>query len=83
MLGKIAGAFLGSKMAGRNDGLKGALLGVAGARIARGGLGRLGTLALVGYGAKKLYDWNRTRGASPRYPASATPAGGSTRSHGL
>lgn len=74
MLGKIAGAIVGSKMAGRNDGLKGALLGAAGARIASRGLGRFGTLALLGYGAKKLYDYNRSRRASPHYPAKATPA---------
>lgn len=29
MLGKLAGAFLGNRMAGRNDGVKGAILGVA------------------------------------------------------
>ena len=74
MLGKIAGAFLGSRIAGRNEGVKGALLGAAGAHIARRGLGGLGTLALAGYGAKKLYDWNRARRTSPRYPASAAPA---------
>ena len=75
MLGKLAGAFLGSRMAGRNDGLKGAILGAAGARIARRGLGPLGTALALGYGAKKLYEWNRGRRTSPSYPASATPAG--------
>jgi hypothetical protein len=74
MLGKIAGAIVGSKVAGRNDGLKGAILGAAGARIAARGLGPLGTAMLLGYGAKKLYEWNRTRRASPHYPAAATPA---------
>ena len=74
MLGKILGAVVGSKVAGRNEGVKGAVLGAAGASIARRGLGSLGTLALVGYGAKKLYDWNKDRKTSPRYPASATPA---------
>ena len=83
ILGKLAGAFVGSKLAGRNEGVKGALLGAAGAHIARRGLGGLGTLALAGYGAKKLYDWNRSRKASPRYPASATPARGNTRTHGV
>ena len=73
MLAKIAGAFLGNKMAGRNDGLKGALLGAAGAHVARRGLGGLGGMLALGYGAKKLYDWNRSRRTSPSYPASATP----------
>jgi len=75
MLGKIAGAFVGSKMAGRNDGLKGAFLGAAGARIARRGLGPLGTALALGYGAKKLYEWNQSRKTRPTYPASATPGG--------
>lgn len=83
MLGKIAGAFIGNRIAGRNDGLKGALLGAAGARIAARGLGPLGTALMVGYGAKKLIDWNRSRKASPRYPASATPARGSVRTHAV
>ena len=73
MLAKIAGAILGNKMAGRNDGLKGALLGAAGAHVARRGLGGLGGMLALGYGAKKLYDWNRSRRTSPSYPASATP----------
>ncbi|RST31624.1 hypothetical protein HMF7854_12865 [Sphingomonas ginkgonis] len=61
MLGKILGAIVGEKLAGPNQGVKGALLGAAGARIATKGLGRLGTLAIAGYGAKKLYDWNKAR----------------------
>lgn len=61
MLGKIVGAIIGEKLAARNQGAKGAILGAAGARTASRGLGRLGTLALVGYGAKKLYDWNKAR----------------------
>ncbi|HVF82705.1 MAG TPA: hypothetical protein VM913_00845 [Sphingomicrobium sp.] len=83
MLGKIAGAFIGNKIAGRNEGVKGALLGAAGAGIARRGLGGFGTVLALGYGAKKLYDWNRSRRSSPSYPASATPGSGSTRTHGV
>lgn len=83
MLGKIAGAILGNKLAGRNDGVKGAILGAAGARIASRGLGPLGTALMVGYGAKKLIDWNRERKANPRFPASATPAQRSVRTHGV
>ena len=83
VLGKLAGAFIGSKVAGRNEGVKGAILGAAGAHIARRGLGGLGTLALVGYGAKKLYDWNKSRNSSPSFPASATPSRRGTRTHSL
>jgi hypothetical protein len=83
MLGKIAGAFIGNKIAGRNAGVKGALLGAAGGHVARRGLGGLGTMVALGYGAKKLYDWNRSRKTSPRYPASATPGTRGTRTHGV
>lgn len=83
MLGKIAGALIGKRLAGRNDGLKGALLGAAGARVATRGIGPLGTALAVGYGAKKLYDWNRRRKASPSFPESATPSQRSTRTHGV
>jgi len=83
MLGKIAGALIGNHVAGRNDGLKGAVLGAAAARIASRGLGPLGTALAVGYGAKKLIDWNRARKASPGYPASATPAQGANRTSSL
>ena len=83
MLGKLAGAFLGSRMAGRNDGVKGAILGAAGARIAARGLGPFGTMLAHGYGAKKLYEWNRDRKTTPTYPRSATPTGGSPRTNSL
>lgn len=75
MLGKIAGAFIGNKVAGQNNGVKGALLGLIGARIARRGFGPLGTALALGYGAKKLYDWQRGRTAVPTYPTIANPAG--------
>jgi len=83
MFGKIAGALIGNRIAGRNDGLKGAILGAAGARIASRGLGPLGTALAVGYGAKKLYEWNRNRKVNPRFPADATPAQRNVRTHGV
>lgn len=83
MLGKIAGALIGKRIAGRNDGMKGALLGAAGARLATRGFGPLGTALAVGYGAKKLYDWNRSRKTSPSFPKSATPGQRSVRTHGV
>jgi hypothetical protein len=83
MIGKIAGALLGNRLAGRSGGLKGALLGAAGARIAGRGLGPLGTALAVGSGAKKLYNWNRTRKTSPSYPSSATPSHRDVRTHGV
>ena len=41
MFGKLAGAWLGSRIAGRNSGAKGALLGYGASAIARRGLGPL------------------------------------------
>ncbi len=55
----------------------------AGARIASRGLGPLGTALAVGYGAKKLYDWNRSRKTNPRFPSEATPSQRSARTHGV
>lgn len=84
MLGKLAGAILGSRMAGRNDGVKGAILGAAGARIAARGLGPFGTALTLAWGAKKLYQWNRDRkNAAPSYPRSATPANRAPRTNSL
>lgn len=73
MFGKIAGAWLGSGIAGRNSGAKGALIGAGVAAIARRGLGPLAAVAAIGYGAKKLWDWRKGR-SEPSYPSEATPS---------
>ena len=72
MLGKIAGAFIGRRLAGRHGGAKGALLGYGVAALARRGLGPLAAVAALGWGAKKLYDRRGRR--SPAYPPDATPS---------
>ncbi len=72
MLGKIAGAFVGSKLAGRQSGAKGALLGMGLAAIARRGLGPLGLALGAGWAAKKLYE-KRQASRAPVYPSDATP----------
>ena len=73
MLGKLAGAWLGSRIAGRNSGAKGALLGVGVAALARRGLGPLAAAAAIGYGGKKLWERRHRRGR-PSYPSEATPS---------
>lgn len=78
MLGKIAGAMIGRRVAGRNEGVKGALLGAGIAAIARRGLGPLALGAAALYGGKKLYD--RYRRNEPSYPSDATPDSPSGRS---
>ena len=59
MIGKIVGAVIGNKIAGRHDGVKGALLGAAAPLVARRLFGPLGLVLAGGYAAKKLYDRSR------------------------
>lgn len=73
MLGKLAGAWLGRRVAGRNSGARGALIGAGIAALARRGLGPLAAAAAVGYGAKKLLD-RRNRRSKRIYPSEATPS---------
>ena len=73
MFGKLAGAFIGRRIAGRNSGAKGALLGYGAAALARRGLGPLGLALGLGWGAKKLMDRRKSRSGA-RYPSSATPS---------
>ena len=72
MLGKILGAFVGEKIAGRNSGIKGAALGYGAAALARRGLGPLGLGLGLAWGAKKLWDLRQAR--QPSYPSDATPS---------
>ena len=61
MIGKIIGAGVGRRIAGRNDGVKGAVLGAAAPWLLRRAFTPLGFAALGAYGAKKLYDKRRAR----------------------
>ena len=63
MLAKILGAIAGEKFAGRNNKLTGALVGAAVPVIAKRGLGPLGLVLAVGWGAKKLLERRGARGA--------------------
>ena len=71
MLGKLAGAFIGEKIAGRNRGLRGAILGAGVAAVAKRGLGPLALVLGAGWAARKMLA--KRRGGSS-YPAEATPA---------
>ena len=71
MLGKLAGAFIGEKIAGRNRGLRGALVGAGVAAVARRGFGPLALALGAGWAAKKV--WDRRQGRSPSYPSEASP----------
>lgn len=83
MLGKLAGAFIGNKLARRNEGVKGALLGYGATAIAKRGLGPLGVALALGWGGKKLYDKYQHRKTNPHYPASATPNRRGVRTHSV
>ena len=72
MLGKIAGLWLGRRIAGRNSGAKGALLGLGVTALARRGLGPLAATAAVAYAGKKL--WDRRNSGRRSYPSEATPS---------
>ena len=72
MFGKLAGAMIGRRIAGRQSGARGALLGYGIAAVARRGLGPLAAVAALGWGAKKLYE--RRGRARPSYPSDAAPA---------
>lgn len=71
MLGKLAGALVGRRIAGRNSGTRGALLGLGVAAIARRGFGPLAGALALGWGAKKLME--RRRGRISAFPADGTP----------
>lgn len=72
MLGKLAGALIGRRIAGRNSGAKGAILGIGAAALARRGFGPLAGALALGWGAKKLMERRRSR--SPGFPSDATPS---------
>lgn len=72
MLGKLAGAFIGNRVAGRQSGARGALMGLGIAALARRGLGPLGLALGAGWAAKKLYE--RRQASRPAvFPSDATP----------
>lgn len=63
MIGKIIGAAVGRRVAGRHEGGKGLLLGAATPWLLRRAFTPLGLAAMGAYGAKKLYDRRRARRA--------------------
>ncbi|MEO5774336.1 MAG: hypothetical protein ABIQ32_09505 [Sphingomicrobium sp.] len=71
MFGKLAGAWLGNKMASRNSGARGAILGYGAMALARRGMGPLAAGAALWWGYNKLRD---RRNRAPAYPSEASPA---------
>lgn len=73
MLAKLVGALIGKKVAGNNEGLKGALIGAGAGALAKRGLPTLIGAAAAGYAAKKAWDWWNSKD-EPSYPSEASPA---------
>ena len=71
MLGKLAGAWLGSKAVGRNSGFKGAALGYGAAALARRSVPALAAVTLGGWAFRKMRDRRRARAS---YPSEASPS---------
>ena len=62
MIGKIAGAIIGKKVADRyGNGTRGAIAGALVPIVMRRALGPVGLLLAGGYAAKKLYDAQKGR----------------------
>jgi hypothetical protein len=70
MIGKLFGAWLGEKVAGRNSGAKGAILGYGAAAVAKRSVPTLAALALGGWAFKK---WREHKRSHHDYPSEATP----------
>ena len=70
MLGKLAGAWLGNRLA-RNSGAKGALLGYGAAALARRSVPALAAVTIGGWAFNK---WRERQARSARYPSEATPS---------
>lgn len=65
MIGKIIGAMIGKRVAGRyGNGARGAMIGAVAPAVARRLFGPLGLALAGGYFAKKYYDGRKARGAA-------------------
>jgi hypothetical protein len=70
MIGKLFGAWLGNKVAGENEGAKGAILGYGAAALAKRSVPLLAGVALGGWAFKK---WRGKRRSHAAYPSDAAP----------
>jgi hypothetical protein len=71
MIGKLFGAWLGEKAAGKNEGAKGAIIGYGTAALAKRSVPALAALALGGWAWKKWREHKRSRAS---YPSEAEPS---------
>jgi hypothetical protein len=71
MIGKLFGAWVGEKVAGENEGAKGAILGYGAASLAKRSVPTLAALVLGGWAWRR---WRNKRRADAAYPSEATPS---------
>ena len=71
MLGQLAGAWIGEKVARKNRGARGAILGYGAAALARRSVPALAAIALGGWAFRKWRDKRRARAS---YPSDAAPS---------
>ncbi|MFL6850150.1 MAG: hypothetical protein ACJ8EH_04755 [Sphingomicrobium sp.] len=71
MFGKLAGAWLGEKIAGENKGAKGAILGYGAAALAKRSVP---TLAAVAIGSWAWKRWRNRRRTPASYPSDEGPS---------
>ena len=71
MIGKLFGAWLGEKVAGKNEGAKGAIVGYGAAAVAKRSVPAIAALALGGWAWKK---WRERRRSHASYPSDAEPS---------
>ena len=72
MLGKIAAAVVGDRIAGRNKGAKGAVLGIVAATALKRVIPTIAAAAILGYAYKKAKNFLEEN--EPDYPSEATPS---------
>jgi hypothetical protein len=70
MIGKLFGAWAGKKIAGENEGAKGAILGYGAAALAKRAVPTIAALAFGGWAFRK---WREHKRAHASYPSEATP----------
>ena len=71
MLGKIAAAIIGDRLAGKNRGAKGAIVGIAVETVAKRVIPAIAAAAVLGYAYRKAKG---SRDREPAYPSDAAPS---------
>jgi hypothetical protein len=71
MIGKLFGAWLGEKIAGEDQGGKGAIIGYGTAALLKRSVPTVAALALGGWAFKK---WREHKRSQASYPSEASPS---------